>query len=403
MSAEESLLGESTIRQPAHATHASDFVVSVTTDLDAAIRLYQEMEADCISTAFQTRLWFECWVAKLARPKGVRALVCSVRSSEGHALMLLPLCLRTDGRLRVIEAADLGVTDYVAPVMAPAFRPTPAEWEQLWRRIVVALPPHDVLRLTKMPLDVGGRPNPLALIPGSFKLELQAHGVAVSAPWQACAAQIFSRNRREKLKKGWRALASLGDIRFRVVTDAAEMAPLFEQLAAQRMRRFAELQRNDPLRDQNFYDFYRAVIERGAGPGFARLTLIELGEQPVAMMFGVCHGDAFHLLIPTFFDGPWSQQAPGMLLAARAMQWAAEDGLRYFDFTIGNEDYKGRLGATAHDLFEVVSAGSWHGAPSVAALRLKVWIKRQPLFLAAIRRMQDLRRRSVTREFAEPS
>jgi CelD/BcsL family acetyltransferase involved in cellulose biosynthesis len=245
-----------------------------------------------------------------------------------------------------------------------------------------------VLRLTKIPLDVGGRPNPLAWTPGRLTLELQAHGVAVSTPWEACARRIFSRNRREKLKKGWRELSGFGEIRFRAVTDTAEMAGLFDRLAAQRLRRFAALQRNDPLHDPNFLDFYRDIVARGAGSGFARLTLIESDERPVAMLFGVCHGGAFHLLIPTFFDGPWSQLGPGMLLSARTMQWAAEDGLTYYDFTIGNEDYKGRLGATAHDLVEIVAAGSWRGLPTIAAVRLKATIKRHSRLLAVVRKAQ---------------
>lgn len=375
-------------RAPAKPARGDEIVV--TSDLDAAIAFIQDLGADQISTAFQSRLWLECWVEKLARPRGITPLFCLVRSAEGQALLLLPLGLRTSRGLRIIEGADLGVSDYVAPVMASGFMPTPSEWERLWRRIVAGLPPHDVLRLTKVPLDISGRPNPLASSPGHLALELQAHGVAVSAPWDACARQIFSRNRREKLKKGWRELATFGEVRFRAVTDATEMARLFEQLAAQRLQRFAALQRSDSLRHPDLLDFYRAIVTRGAEPGFARLTLIEIDGQPIAMLFGVCHGNAFHLLIPTFFDGPWTQLGPGMLLSARSMQWAAEAGLTYYDFTVGNEDYKERLGATAHGLVEIVAAGSWRGLPVVSAIRLKAWIKRQPQLLAAIRKMRNL-------------
>lgn len=390
MSTETGVLDRSAGTQPARGTPAREMRIEVTSDLDVAALRYQELDAGGVMSAFQTRLWIECWAAQLARPRGAEVLFCSVRSGDGQPVMLLPLCRRVDGRLRVIEGTDLGVSDYIAPVMAPGFRPTPAEWAALWPRIVAALPPHDLLRLTKIPLVIGGEANPLAWIPGCLALELQAHGVAVSAPWEACTKRIFSGNRREKLKKGWRGLAGLGSVRFRVVEEAAEMTELFEQLAAQRLRRFAALQRNDPLRDPDFANFYRAIIARGAASGFARLALLEVDDRMVAMLFGVCHGGAFHLLIPTFFDGPWSQLAPGMLLSARMMQWSAESGLTYYDFTIGNEDYKGRLGATAHDLVEVVSAGSWRGLPTVAAVRLKAWIKRQPWLLAAIRKAKTI-------------
>ena len=376
--------------QASAVDHPDDMTVGVTSDIGAAGEIYQELGADCILSAFQSRLWIECWQARLASPRGAQALFCHLRGRDGRILLLLPLCLRIEGRLRIIEGADLGVSDYLAPVMAARFRPTIAEWRALWPRIAAALPPHDVLRLTKIPLEVGDRPNPLAWIPGAYKLELQAHGVPVSAPWEECAKRVFSRNRREKLKKGLRSLSRLGAVRFRAIDDTEEMISRFEQLVAQRLRRFAALQRNDPLRDPHILDFYRAVIARGAASGFARITLMEVDDRPVAMKFGLCHAGAFHVLIPTFFEGSWEKQGPGMLLAARSMQWAAEAGLRYYDFTIGNEGYKGRLGATARDLVEVVSLGTWRGLPTVTAAHLKAWIKRQPLLLGAIRKTQAM-------------
>lgn len=392
VSDERRLLGKYAKPHPENLMRAGEPTIDVISDFDGAIQFFHELEAGCAVTAFQTRLWLECWLAHLARPKGVRMLFCVVRDRAGCALMVLPLCLRTDRHLRIIEGTDLGVSDYFAPMMAPAFQPSPEEWAALWRRIVAALPPHDVLRLTKVPCHIGGRPNPLAWTEGGFKLELQAHGVSISTPWQACARQIFSSNRREKLKKGWRGLDLQGEACFRVVHEPTEMADLFDQLVAQRLQRFKALQRHDPLHDPHIVGFYKGVIERGAVSGFARIAVLEAGGRTVAMLFGVCHAGAFHLLIQTFFDGPWSRLAPGMLLAARTMQWAAEEGLSYYDFTIGNEDYKGRLGADAHDLLEIVSMGSWRGLPTVTLARAKAWAKRQPLLLAAFRKGQSLRR-----------
>jgi CelD/BcsL family acetyltransferase involved in cellulose biosynthesis len=89
-----------------------------------------------------------------------------------------------------------------------------------------------------------------------------------------------------------------------------------------------------------------------------------------------------------------------MLLASRTMQWSAENGLTYYDFTIGNEDYKGRLGATANDLVEIITAGSWRGVPTVGAARLKAWIKRQPLLVATFRKAQDMREKIASRQRA---
>lgn len=367
-------------------TPIGEHEVVVTPDFNVAKAFIEALGADHLSTAFQNSLWLEGCIKMLAQPRGITPLFCMVRNPEGRALLLLPLCLRKKRSRRIIEGVDLGVSDYIAPVMASCFVPTPSEWTQLWQRIVAALPRHDVLRLTKVPPSVGNRPNPLTWVSDCRVLELQAHGVAISTPWETCALRIFSKSRREKFRKSWRKLAEFGELHFRCVTDPTEMTGLFEQLVAQRLHRFASLQRNDPLRDPNRLNFYRSLVANGAHAGFVRLLLIEIDGRPVAMQFGVCHGNAFHLLIPTFFDGPWAHLGPGMLLSARTMQWAAENGFTYFDFTIGNESYKARLGAVAHDLHEIVVAGSWRGMPTLAAVGLKAWIKRRPLLLSIVRK-----------------
>ena len=56
----------------------------------------------------------------------------------------------------------------------------------------------------------------------------------------------------------------------------------------------------------------------------------------------------------------------------RTMEWAAENGLTYFDFTIGDEPYKQELGGRPLELVEVVQAGSLSGV-ELRKTR-KVWI-----------------------------
>ena len=80
-----------------------------------------------------------------------------------RVVMALPLVMHRQAGLRRIEAADLGLADYVAPLVAEDLSDDPAEADAMWAAILKALPQADVVSFKKMPPEIRpGTPNPLA-------------------------------------------------------------------------------------------------------------------------------------------------------------------------------------------------------------------------------------------------
>ena len=73
--------------------------------------------------------------------------------------------------IRIIEFADLDLTDYNAPLLGPAAPRDARAARAMWRDLLAALRRMpggaDLIRLRKMPADLEGRPNPLALLDGA--------------------------------------------------------------------------------------------------------------------------------------------------------------------------------------------------------------------------------------------
>jgi CelD/BcsL family acetyltransferase involved in cellulose biosynthesis len=335
---------------------------------------YTELERAGVATAFQTLLWLRLWQSELALSRGATLIFVLVAEVDGRPLMLLPLCQRRHRLLSIIEAADLGVGDYVAPVMASHFHPSHEEWCLLWGRIRAVLPRHDVLRLTKIPREFQGRPNPLAWIKGARPLDFKAFGLPIYAPWNAFAAAVLSRQTRQSLTRKGRRLSDQGVVHFRVAEREDEAESLFATLVAQRITRFTSLGRREPLEDPAFRAFYAALACEGTRAGFTRIAALEVEDDVIAIVLGLVHAGAFHVILLTFVEA-WSRFSPGLLLIARTMEWAAEDGLTYFDFTVGNERYKRDLGGRPLELLEVVQAGSLSGVPAVGSARLLAHLK----------------------------
>jgi len=91
----------------------------------------------------------------------------------------VPLIRRRESALRVIEFADAGLTDYNAPALAADAQDVIGPDAAL-RGLRAALPPADLLRLTKMPRRLGARANPLAT--GSRATECRLAGRLAQRP-----------------------------------------------------------------------------------------------------------------------------------------------------------------------------------------------------------------------------
>ncbi|MGC4074063.1 MAG: hypothetical protein QM760_16445 [Nibricoccus sp.] len=119
------------------------------------------------STAFQHRGWLEAWYGAFARRADIEPRLVTVRDrASGELVMLLPLIKVRRGGIHFVEPADLELTDYNAPVLGPAAPCDATAAMTMWREVRKKLD-GDVLRVRKMPIEIDGRPNPLALLPGA--------------------------------------------------------------------------------------------------------------------------------------------------------------------------------------------------------------------------------------------
>jgi CelD/BcsL family acetyltransferase involved in cellulose biosynthesis len=73
------------------------------------------------ATPFQDWQWLEAWYGAFANVDHLEPLIAIVSSAAtGEQAMLLPLIRRLHNGMRIVEPADLDLTDYNAPLLGPA-------------------------------------------------------------------------------------------------------------------------------------------------------------------------------------------------------------------------------------------------------------------------------------------
>ncbi len=346
------------------------------------------------ATVFQAperlRLWYERLAGAgeaLARP-----VVVMVHDTDGNPVMLLPLCMIRAGGLSLITFADLGMSDYNAPLARPGFLAARLGMRALWRAVRQALPPADALLLEKMPPRAGGRPNPLLHLPLLTRDPHDGHLLRASESWEDTWNALKPKFRKDQQRR-WRRLHEAAGDSLRITRvsasgiDTALDIAMAQKHANLRARGLASAF-DDPARARFLRDDMRSAVRQERGLLFS----MHAGDRLLASVFGhVQHGEGGHAWLMTFAthapEREWARHAPGRLLTEHAMRALHAEGFRLFDFTIGSEGYKFDFGARPTPLWRLALPLSPRGLPLVAAEGMRAFVRRHPALRQLLARL----------------
>src|SRR4051812_3372136 len=242
------------------------FEVAVENSFDFRSNEYTALFDRSSATAFQHPLWLSHLYAKLVKANGAEPLIIVVRSRpDGKLAMVLPLIRRRYAVLRVVEFADMRVSDYVSPVAdAETFSRIVADTAAA-AAIRRRLRPYDLLRIGKL----RDRSLELESLLGINKREsmgMSAYATALDKTFPEWRERRIDRSYRKELDKKSRQLHRLGKVSFTCSEDPHAIRTTFEALKVYRSKRFDGSDRaGDLLQVPLFADFYLDVATEGRG------------------------------------------------------------------------------------------------------------------------------------------
>jgi CelD/BcsL family acetyltransferase involved in cellulose biosynthesis len=317
--------------------------------------------------------WVVEWWRHLAAG---RSLAVGVARRDGVLVGVLPLCVRRRLGVRVGEFLG-GHESALADLLLAAGEPpsTAADLLTATRRHV------DVIDLFGLP----GESRLAAAAPsGSLRLIERVSAPYLTMPegFEAVYRERTSSKTRNTHKRRRRQLDELGDVRFRVVRDPAELPAAL-----------AEAQRLHALRwqgrpDQSEFvtpagrEFHRAALERLAPLDVIRIVLCELDGVPIAhhYYFALDGRMVVHCLA---FDPAYGNASVGLLTNLETLRAAGDEGLTAVEFLGGDERYKHELADGVAPLYQAIGLARGPGGHAVAgsrraAIDLRVRLRESP-------------------------
>ncbi len=340
------------------------------------------------ATPFQNWQWLEAWYGAFASVEHVEPLIAIVsNAATGEQAVLLPLIRRTHKGIRIVEPADLDLTDYNAPLLGPAAPRDARAARAMWKELRDALRRDgaDLVRLRKMPVDLDGRPNPLALLGGAGPCSLNGNIVTSGDDFDAWRFTL-ERTVRKELERSWRVFTRDSAATFRIITDKDEALRVLSTMESQQGDRMQHLGLNFVLNDETYAAFYRNLVDQNVGNGFAVLSALTVGDEVVATLLGIRQGARYVMVRISNAGEKWSNCSPGRLVIERTMSALHKDGVRKFDFSIGNYAYKRRFGVERIALVDFTAALSWRGQPYALRDRAARCLRGHPKLAAQIKR-----------------
>jgi CelD/BcsL family acetyltransferase involved in cellulose biosynthesis len=335
-------------------------------------------------TAFQHPLWFDAWYGAF---KDVSPLIAIISDrGTGRKIALVPLMRRVHHGVRIVEFADLNVTDYNAPLVRSGVTFDVTEARSIGKALVNELRKvpggADLVRLQKMPSRLAGGINPLALLGRDGSSSLNGNIIEIGDDFEVYLASI----KRIQMPRYWRVFNRNPGAAFRLIDSVDEALRAIDVLDAQQQERMQKLGLRFVLNDSVHAGFYRDLIKRGLPKGYVVVSTLTCNEAVVATVLGLRQGDYFVVLRISNAGARWSHCSPSKLVVERTMAALHARGVRRFDLSVGNYAFKRRFGATPLPLTDASVALSWRGVPYVLRDYAAQHLRRYPWLARAVLR-----------------
>ncbi len=336
---------------------------------------------------FQNRIWIESWYETIGSAEGMHPLPVEVRDGGGRLAALLPLVLvERDGR-KVITFTDEELTDYNGPLLGPAAPTDEAGAARLWRAVRAVLPAADLFVLRKSPYQLGPRVNPFSLLSGAGLCAANGNLIVTGESF-ADYHRGLGKAVRSEFDRSWRVfLRSGADAKYVAIGEPTEAGRYLSEMDQQQRSRFEETAAPFFLDAPLPSAFYRKLAAKGLASGYTYIGALECDSAIVATMMAFVQGRRMVVTRISNAGRTWANCSPGRLVLHRAMMDLHERGVREFDFSIGNYDYKRRFKVEPFPLFDLYIPLSRKGMMPTARARVAAGLRKYPQLDARLRRI----------------
>jgi CelD/BcsL family acetyltransferase involved in cellulose biosynthesis len=357
---------------------------------------WREFERSAVGHIFQSVDFVRTWLETVGAERGVQPLFVVGRSRCGRVLCILPFGVRRAFGARQIEWLGAEHADYHCGLFDRDFLAGLAERPERTSTFVAGVVDiiggeADVVHFHRQPAVLDGMPNPFARY-RPLRHAASSHETHLGPCWNSYYRGKRNSGSRRHDRAKLRNLETLGPIRFIDATSAEDIERVMAVLFEQKTQMLSEHGVAGFFASSAVKEFYTALARQAFPRGPSHIAALECGGKIVATNWGLVRGNRYYYVMHSFADGTVSRFSPGRHLMLHLMEWCTQRGIDVFDFTIGDESFKGQWCEKSTPLYDSVATLGLAGLPRALALRsgkpIKRMVKASPAMHAAAQRVR---------------
>jgi len=253
---------------------------------------------------------------------------------------VFPFCINKRGVLRKLQFIGLDQSDYLSPVISYSEQLESDIWEMILDKIKGKF---DLILLEKIPELIKSRKNPfLDLI--RTAVNNYSFGINLPGTYEEFDSSL-KRNFRNDTKRNLKRLKELGNLEFIKVpvteADHNRFDQFIEISLEQKARRIRNYLGNRFLEEYHVNKFYKELFMLKTNDFEIDYTILTLDNSTLlATHLGFFDTNRYYYILPTLTGTEWYKYSCGKVLIDNLVEFSISKGHKYFDFTVGDEDYK---------------------------------------------------------------
>jgi CelD/BcsL family acetyltransferase involved in cellulose biosynthesis len=335
--------------------------------------IWTNFEKNAVMTPFQSYGWLSYWQHTVGGPLlSVQPRIIHLHK-KGNTIAILPMGIRRILGLRILEWLGFKQADYMGPLLISNFDKKNYN-ENTWELIRSNISGVDVIHLRKQFKQTVSFIEGVNFFGSSYQ-KLKANKILLLDNWDEYFGNIRKKLRSDSQRQR-RRLEEIGKVNFNISERAEGNTKIIQSMITQKSRRYRETGLMDMLAVKEYQQFYQGLGVVSFDNMKVHCAALCVGDVMVATHVGIVDKDTFYYLMPANKGGNWKKYSPGRLLLIELINWAMQNKLKFFDFTVGDETYKKDWCNIETDLFDIRKVVTPIGLFYIFALYINLFVKK---------------------------
>ena len=340
-------------------------------------KIWQNFEDEAVDSPFQSYVWLNHWQNNVGGPLLSIVPQIVIVWNEKETMAVFPMGIREFQGCSILEWLGGEHTDYMGPLLSKSWKRMGKDFQFCWNNIIDKLDHFDVIHFKKQKEYFAEMYNPLLSILKNKKY-LYSSQSELEKSWDVFYAKHTNSKTRQTDRRKLRKLSGLGRVSLKIAENKVVKYKIIEKMMQQKSRRYNDTGVWDMLSVPEHKVFYEKLVEITDDYIRIHCAALIVGDVFVATHVGFVDKSTFYYLMPAHEGGDWERYSPGRLLLEHLIEWAIQDDLKVFDFTVGGDNYKKDWCDTETPLFEILEAVTFKGKIYVIAQNIKQTLKQMP-------------------------